>query len=79
MPVTKEEVAAEKARLKSIDSRPIKKVAEAKARKRMKLHARLTSAREKAEAIADQVDREAAGTVKFCYFNTCPSKILCSC
>jgi AdoMet-dependent rRNA methyltransferase SPB1 len=55
LPVTKEEVAVEKARLKSIDSRPIKKVAEAKARKRMKLHARLSSAREKAETIASQV------------------------
>lgn len=54
--MTKEEVAAEKARLKSIDSRPIKKVAEAKARKRMRMQARLTSAREKAEAIANQVN-----------------------
>ena len=58
MPVTKEEVAVEKARLKAIDSRPIKKVAEAKARKRMRLQTRLTSAREKAEAIANQVHRK---------------------
>ncbi len=50
-------MAAERARLKSIDSRPIKKVAEAKARKKMKMQSRLTGAREKAEAIANQVSQ----------------------
>ena len=62
LPVTKEEVAVEKARLKAIDSRPIKKVAEAKARKRMRLQTRLTGAREKAEAIANQVGRGEGST-----------------
>ena len=60
--MTKEEVAVEKARLKAIDSRPIKKVAEAKARKRMRLQTRLTGAREKAEAIANQVGRGEGST-----------------
>ncbi|KAF5833810.1 Spb1 C-terminal domain-containing protein [Dunaliella salina] len=56
MPVTKEEVEAEKARLKAVDARPIKKVAEAKARQHRKAVSRLQGAREKAEAIAAQED-----------------------
>ncbi len=55
MPVTKEEVRAEKERLKTVDSRPIKKVAEAKMRKQRRLVSKLTQAREKAETIANQV------------------------
>jgi AdoMet-dependent rRNA methyltransferase SPB1 len=39
--VTREEIEAEKARLAAIDARPIKKVAEAKARKRKRLQVRL--------------------------------------
>lgn len=38
----------EKARLRAIDARPVKKIAEAKARKKMKLHKRLDQARQKA-------------------------------
>lgn len=53
--MSKEEVEAEKARLKAVDARPIKKVAEAKARQHKKAVSRLQTAREKAESIAAQV------------------------
>lgn len=52
--ITAEEYKAAKDELKAIDARPIKKVAEAKARKRKRLAAKLTQARQKAEAIASQ-------------------------
>ncbi|GIL46558.1 hypothetical protein Vafri_3535 [Volvox africanus] len=55
-PVTKAEVEAEKERLRAIDARPIKKIAEAKARKKQKLVKRLDQARQKANAVADQED-----------------------
>ena len=45
-----------KRQLQSIDARPIKKIAEAKARKRKRLQNKLTQARQKAEAIANQED-----------------------
>jgi hypothetical protein len=45
-PVTKAEVEAEKERLKAIDARPIKKVAEAKARKKRRMVAQLASVRD---------------------------------
>lgn len=41
--LTREELDAEKAELRAIDSRPIKKVAEAKARKRKRLSVRFPS------------------------------------
>lgn len=41
IPVTKEEVEEEKARLRAIDARPIKKVAQAKARQRKKMLSKL--------------------------------------
>ncbi|KAL6765538.1 FtsJ-like methyltransferase-domain-containing protein [Haematococcus lacustris] len=56
LPVTKEEVAEEKARLRAVDARPIKKVAEAKARQHKKMQGKLAQAREKAEAVAAQED-----------------------
>ncbi|GFR43871.1 hypothetical protein Agub_g5000 [Astrephomene gubernaculifera] len=55
-PVTKAEVEEEKQRLRAIDARPIKKIAEAKARKKQKLVKRLDQARQKANAVADQED-----------------------
>jgi AdoMet-dependent rRNA methyltransferase SPB1 len=55
-PVTREEVAAMKAMFKEIDSRPAKKVAEAKARKKQVAMRKLDKARHKADAIADQND-----------------------
>jgi hypothetical protein len=54
--VTAAELADARERLRAIDARPIKKVAEAKARKRKRLVAKLTQARQKAEAIAGQED-----------------------
>lgn len=47
-PVTKAEIEEEKERLRAIDARPIKKIAEAKARKKQKLVMRLDQARKKA-------------------------------
>ncbi|PNH12762.1 AdoMet-dependent rRNA methyltransferase spb1 [Tetrabaena socialis] len=54
--VTKAEVEEEKARLRAIDARPIKKVEEAKARKKQKLGKRLDQAKQKANVVADQED-----------------------
>ena len=53
--VTREEIEAEKERLKAIDARPIKKVAEAKARRRKVAQAKLQQARQKANAVVDNV------------------------
>lgn len=50
-PVTRAEVEEQKAELRALNSRPIKKVAEAKARKRKRMAQRLTSARKRAEGI----------------------------
>ncbi|PNW75509.1 hypothetical protein CHLRE_12g529500v5 [Chlamydomonas reinhardtii] len=54
--VTKADIEAEKERLKAIDARPIKKIAEAKARKKQKLVKRLEQAKQKANVVADQED-----------------------
>lgn len=54
--VTADEIKTAKEQLRAIDARPIKKVAEAKARKRKRLQAKLAQARQKAEAIANQED-----------------------
>ncbi|XP_076452756.1 pre-rRNA 2'-O-ribose RNA methyltransferase FTSJ3-like [Babylonia areolata] len=56
MPVTKEEVQEYVMKMRAIDARPIKKLAEAKARKKKKMVKRLEKARKKAEAIGDTVD-----------------------
>lgn len=55
-PVTKEEIAAEKARFKEINARPAKKVVQAKARKKRAAMRNLDKVRKKANSIADQND-----------------------
>lgn len=56
IPVTKEIVEEYRAKMKEINSRSVKKIAEAKARKKRKEMKRLEKARQKAEAICDTVD-----------------------
>ncbi|KAM3306072.1 pre-rRNA 2'-O-ribose RNA methyltransferase [Capsicum chacoense] len=55
-PVTKEEIAAMRAQFKAIDARPAKKVAEAKARKKLAAHRKLEKFRKKANSISDQTE-----------------------
>ncbi|CAG2241252.1 FTSJ3 [Mytilus edulis] len=52
----KDEVQEYKMKMKDIDARPIKKVAEAKARKKQREGKRLDRARKRAEAVSDTVD-----------------------
>lgn len=69
-PVSKDLVNEYKERLKEINARPIKKVAEAKARKKRKAAKRLERARKKAEAITenlDMTDREKMAHIKQLY------------
>jgi AdoMet-dependent rRNA methyltransferase SPB1 len=56
IPITKEAVAALRAKLRALDARPIKKVAEAKARKKYKAVQRLEKVMKKAEGINDASD-----------------------
>ncbi|KAI8143270.1 Spb1 C-terminal domain-containing protein [Fennellomyces sp. T-0311] len=56
LPVTKEAVKALREKLKALDARPIKKIAEAKARKKMKAAKRMAKAAKKANDIADNPD-----------------------
>ncbi|KAL2609813.1 hypothetical protein R1flu_028386 [Riccia fluitans] len=55
-PVTKEDIEAFKAQFKAINARPVKKVAEAKARKKRRMQKKMEQVRQKATAIADQED-----------------------
>lgn len=55
-PVTKEDVEAMKAQFRAINARPVRKVAEAKARKKRRAVKKLEQVRAKATAIADQDD-----------------------
>jgi AdoMet-dependent rRNA methyltransferase SPB1 len=67
IPVTKEAVAALRARQRALDARPIKKVAEAKARKKMKAVQKLEKAMKKAEGVnesADMSEREKAQQIE---------------
>lgn len=56
VPVTKEMVEEYKQKWKEIDARPIKRVAEAKARKKRRMLKKLDQAKKKAEAVVDTVD-----------------------
>lgn len=53
LPVTKDEVAAMKEKLAAINAKPIKKIAEARARKRMRAVTRWEKVKKQAENIAD--------------------------
>ncbi|TFK57189.1 hypothetical protein OE88DRAFT_1650814 [Heliocybe sulcata] len=56
IPITKEAVDALRAKMRALDARPIKKVAEAKARKKMKAAQQLAKAMKKAEGVNQTVD-----------------------
>lgn len=56
IPVTKEAMAALRAKQRALDARPIKKVAEAKARKKFKAAQRLDKAMKKAEGVNATTD-----------------------
>lgn len=56
IPVSKEMVAEYKAQLRAINARPIKKVAEARARKKQRALRRLAKAKKRAEGIIDTED-----------------------
>ncbi|KAI0694877.1 Spb1 C-terminal domain-containing protein [Cytidiella melzeri] len=67
IPVTKEAVAALRAKMRALDARPIKKVAEAKARKKMKAAQKLEKAMKKAEGVnetSDMTEREKAKQIE---------------
>jgi len=55
-PITKEAVQALRARVKALDARPIKKIAEAKARKKMRTVRRLEKAMKKADTMNEAED-----------------------
>ncbi|WFD33490.1 AdoMet-dependent rRNA methyltransferase spb1 [Malassezia cuniculi] len=66
VPVTKEAVAALRAKQRALDARPIKKIAEAKARKKYKAAKRLENAQKRAEAInenSELSEREKAESI----------------
>ncbi|KAJ2807480.1 AdoMet-dependent rRNA methyltransferase spb1 [Coemansia guatemalensis] len=56
LPVTKEAVRMLREKLRALDARPIKKVAEAKARKKMRVAKRIAGVQKKAEALAGNED-----------------------
>ena len=67
LPITKEAVNALRARQRALDARPIKKVAEAKARKKYKAAQRLEKAIKKAEGVnatLDMTEREKAQQIE---------------
>ncbi|KZT55508.1 FtsJ-domain-containing protein [Calocera cornea HHB12733] len=67
LPITKEAVAALRARQRALDARPIKKVAEAKGRKKMRAMRRLENAMKKAQGVNDTTEmseREKAAQIE---------------
>jgi AdoMet-dependent rRNA methyltransferase SPB1 len=56
IPITKEAVAALRAKQRALDARPIKKIAEAKARKKFKASQRLEKAMKKAQGVTEAGD-----------------------
>ncbi|KAG5648075.1 hypothetical protein DXG03_007110 [Asterophora parasitica] len=67
LPITKEAVQALREKQRALDARPIKKIAEAKARKKFKAHQRLEKAMKKAEGVnatADISEREKAQQIE---------------
>ncbi|OCH96203.1 hypothetical protein OBBRIDRAFT_744279 [Obba rivulosa] len=67
IPITKEAVAALRAKMRALNARPIKKVAEAKARKKFKAAQRLEKAMKKAEGVnqmSDLTEREKAKQIE---------------
>lgn len=56
IPITREAVAALRARQRALDARPIKKIAEAKARKKLRATQRLEKAMKKAEGVQGASD-----------------------
>lgn len=67
LPITKDAVRALREKQRALDSRPIKKVAEAKARKKLKAAQRLEKAMKKAEGVnqtADMTEREKASQIE---------------
>ena len=70
VPITKEMADEYRARLKEINARPIKKVAEAKCRKKYRVMKKMEKARKKIENIADDgdvTDREKARQIRQAY------------
>jgi AdoMet-dependent rRNA methyltransferase SPB1 len=65
VPVTKEAVQAIQAKARALNARPIKKVAEAKARKKMRTAKRLSRMQKKADVIneGDGTEREKAASI----------------
>jgi AdoMet-dependent rRNA methyltransferase SPB1 len=67
LPITKEAVAAIRSKQRALNARPIKKVAEAKARKKLKAHQRLAKATKMAEGVnetSDMTEREKARQIE---------------
>lgn len=67
IPVTKEAIVALRAKMRALDARPIKKVAEAKARKKFKAAQRLDKALKKAEGVnetSDMTERDKAKQIE---------------
>lgn len=65
--MTKEAVAALRAKMRALDARPIKKVAEAKARKKMRAAQKFEKALKKAEGVnetSDMTEREKAKQIE---------------